>query len=146
MATITDALNSLLRGEISATETYNQALEKFSGKPEEEELRRMRDDHREAANALRVHVREHGGEPSTGSGWWGTWAKLVEGAAKLFGKTAALKALKEGEEHGIKEYQEALGDGSLAADCEGLIRSRLLPECQAHVQALDRLMGGQAAS
>jgi hypothetical protein len=146
VTTDTDALNSLLRGEISATETYNQALEKFSGQAEEAELRRMRDDHREAANALRVHVREHGGEPSTGSGWWGTWAKLVEGAAKLFGKAAALKALKEGEEHGVNEYEEALGGGGLAADCEGLIRSRLLPGCQSHIQALDRLMAAKGAS
>ena len=34
-ATNTDTLNSLLRGEISAAETYNQALEKFAGEPEE---------------------------------------------------------------------------------------------------------------
>src|SRR5262245_21413827 len=101
-ATQTDTLNSLLRGEISATETYNQALEKFAGRTEEAELRRMRDEHRTAANTLRKHVHEHAGGPSTGSGLWGAWAKMVEGAAKTFGHSAALKALKEGEEHGIK--------------------------------------------
>jgi len=110
MAT-TDTLNCLLRGEISATETYNQALEKFAGQPQEGELRGIRDEHRTAANTLRQHVHTHGGDPSTDSGWWGAWAKLVEGTAKAFGHTAALKALKEGEEHGLKEYREALIDG-----------------------------------
>jgi len=142
MTTTTDTgvLNSLLRGEISATETYNQALEKFAGRAEEAELRRMRDEHREAANAMRQHVRFHGEQPSTGSGWWGGWAKFVEGAAKIFGHTAAMKALKEGEEHGIKEYKQALDDKDVAADCKDLIRSQLMPQCQAHVQTLDRLM------
>src|SRR5947208_1983504 len=92
-----DSLNALLRGEIAATETYTQALEKFAGKPQEIEVRRLRDEHRTAANTLRKHVRSHSAEPSTDSGWWGTWAKLVEGTAKLIGESAALKALKEGE-------------------------------------------------
>jgi len=135
-----DTLGSLHRGEIAATETYNQALEKFAGQPEEAELRGIRDEHRETANTLRQHVRHHGGTPDTGSGWWGGWAKFVEGTAKVFGKSAALKALKEGEEHGIKEYQAALADKDMAADCQSLIRSQLLPRCQAHVQVLDRLM------
>ena len=141
--TDTGVLNSLLRGEISATETFNQALEKFASRPEEAEVRRMRDDHREAANALRKHVHLHGEQPSTGSGWWGSWAKFVEGAAKVFGHTAALKALEEGEEHGIKEYREALEGDEVVADCKTLIRSQFLPRCEAHVAELDRLMSAK---
>lgn len=144
--TNTDALNSLLRGEISATETYNQALEKFAGQPQEGELRGIRDEHRTAANTLRQHVHQHGGDPSTDSGWWGTWAKMVEGTAKVFGETAALKALKEGEEHGLKEYREALNDSGLAPDCHALIRTQLIPQCQAHITALDRLMSEPSRS
>jgi hypothetical protein len=144
-ATQIDTLNSLLRGEISATETYNQALEKFSGRPEEAELRGLRDEHRTAANTLRQHVHHHTGDPDTGSGLWGTWAKLVEGTAKLFGDAAALKALKEGEEHGINSYRSALDD-DLPADCKTLIRTQLLPQSQAHVAALDRLMSGRSGS
>jgi len=135
-----DTLNCLLRGEISATETYNQALEKFAGKPQEAELRRLRDEHRTTANALRQHVHGHGGEPDTDSGWWGTWAKMVEGTAKVFGETAALKALKEGEEHGVKQYKDALEDRDLSADCKTLIRAQFLPQTEAHVSSIDRLM------
>jgi uncharacterized protein (TIGR02284 family) len=144
-ATATDTINSLLRGEISAAETYNQALEKFAGQTEAPELKRLRDAHREAANTLRQHVHKHGDQPATSSGVWGAWAKCVEGTAKLFGKTAALKALKEGEEHGVNQYKGALDDKDLAADCKALIRTQLT-QAQGHIPALDRLMSAQSSS
>jgi hypothetical protein len=140
MTTNTDALNSMLRGEISATETYTQAMETFAGQASEAELRRIRDEHRESANALRKHVHSHGAQPDQGSGAWGAWAKVVEGTAKVFGAAAALKALKEGEEAGIGEYESAIKDKNLAPDCVTLVREKLLPECRARVQALNRLI------
>jgi uncharacterized protein (TIGR02284 family) len=145
MATAThiDTLNSLLRGELSATETYQQALAKVGDDPGAAEIRRIHAEHREAANTLRQHVHRHGGQPSTSSGAWGTFAKAVEGVAKLFGNKAALKALKEGEEHGVKEYQEALDAGGLPAECATLIRNQLLPQTRAHIATLDRVMSMQ---
>jgi uncharacterized protein (TIGR02284 family) len=140
-----DSLSALQRGEISATETYTQAMEKFAGQPEEAELRRLRDEHREIANTLREHVREIGGDPVRDSGWWGSWAKFVEGAAKVFGKTAALKALKEGEEHGIKNYEKVL-KADVPEECKTMIRKQTLPRCQSHIHALDRLMSTKSAS
>src|SRR5262245_53559837 len=92
-----ECLNSLLRGELSATETYQQALAKVGNDPKAAELRRIHEEHRDAANTLRQHIHAHGGKPDQGSGTWGKFAKAVEGTAKLFGQTAALKALKEGE-------------------------------------------------
>ena len=47
---------------------------------------------------------------------------------------------KEGEEHGMKSYQDALQDANLSEDCKSLIRTRLLPQTQAHIPELDRLM------
>src|SRR5581483_5400935 len=138
----TEALHSLHRGEISAAETYIQALEKFAGQPEEVDLLRLRDDHRATANMLRQHIRELHEKPSGGSGWWGAWAKFVEGTAKVFGKTAALKALKEGEEHGIKEYEKAL-QSDAPEICKTMIRDQLLPRCREHVRTLDSLMTKQ---
>jgi uncharacterized protein (TIGR02284 family) len=140
--TNTDTLNSLLRGELSAVETYQQALDKLDDTKGSAELQRIHDDHRRAANTLRQHVHEHGGQPHQGSGAWGAFAKTVEGTAKLLGADAALKALKEGEEHGIKEYEDALEDQSLAGDCKTLIASTLLPQTRAHIPVLDGLMYG----
>src|SRR5687768_8280690 len=89
-----DALDSLLRGEISAAETYGQAISKVEGRPEADTLRSIRDDHVAAANALRRHVVARGEEASTSSGAWGSFAKAVEGTAKLFGNASAFKALR----------------------------------------------------
>ncbi len=135
------ALNSLLRGEMSAIETYRQALEKLadSDEPGVADLLALQRDHRDAADALWHHIEQHGGRPSEGSGPWGTFAKAVEGTAKLFGNKAALKALKEGEEHGLKDYQDALEDKNLPADCQAMLRG-LLEKQRGHIPTLDRLM------
>lgn len=133
-------LNSLLRGEMSAIETYRQAREKVGETGfGSEEMRQLQLDHRDAADALWHHIEQHGGSPSEGSGAWGAFAKAVEGVAKIFGDTAALKALKEGEEHGLKDYQDALNDKNLPADCQALIRG-LMEKQRGHIAVLDRLM------
>jgi uncharacterized protein (TIGR02284 family) len=137
-----DTLNSLLRGELAATETYQQALAKVGTEAGVEQLRQIHVEHREAANTLRQHVHHHGGKPDQDSGAWGVWAKTVAGAAKLFGDTTALKALKEGEEHGVKSYEEALVDESVPEDVKTTIRTSLLPQTRAHLETLDRLMAG----
>jgi uncharacterized protein (TIGR02284 family) len=138
-----DTLNSLLRGEIAATETYQQALAKVGDGTGAAELRRIHEEHRDAANTLRQHVHQHGGKPDQGSGAWGKFAKAIEGAAKLFGNTAALKALKEGEEKGASDYEAALKDEELSMDCKSLITTKLLPQTRSHIPVLDRLMEAQ---
>lgn len=140
VTTDTNTLNSLLRGEMSAIETYRQAIEKLGDvhDPLVEELRAMQRDHRDAADALWHHVEQHGGTPSKDSGPWGAFAKAIEGTAKLLGNTSALKALKEGEEHGLKDYEDALNH-DLPADCQALIRG-LIPRQRAHISTIDSLM------
>ena len=139
--TLTDVsnLNSLLRGEMSAIETYQQAMDKFDGEPEVEPLRALLREHRDAAAALWKHIESHGGKPSEGSGPWGAFAQAIEGSAKLFGNTAALKAMKEGEEHGLKDYQDALESGDLAPDCVDLVRGLVTKQRQ-HIGVIDRWM------
>src|SRR3954453_14915941 len=135
-----ETLNSLLRGELAATETYQQALAKVGDEPGTSDLRRIHHEHRSAANTLRQHVHQHGGQPDQDSGAWGAFAKAVEGTAKLFGNAAALKALKEGEEKGLSDYESALKDPDLHPDCRDLIQNTLLPQTRAHIPVLDRLM------
>jgi len=106
----TDTLNGLLRGELAATETYQQAIAKVTKGPGATELRQIHVEHREAANTLRQHIRHLGDKPDQGSGPWGAFAKAVESTAKIFGNAAAIKALKEGEETGVKDYEDALQD------------------------------------
>ena len=67
------------------------------------------------------------------------WSKIVMGTTKLMGDKAALKALKEGEERGFKEYQEALHDTTTPSEVKTMLNS-LLAKQQAHIRTLDGLM------
>lgn len=140
----TTLLNSLLRGEMSAIETYRMALDKLKGDTSSgvTELQTMQRDHRDAADALWHHMERKGKQPSEGSGAWGAFAKAVEGTAKLFGNAAALKALKEGEEHGLKEYRAAIDDDSCTPELETLLRG-FASRQQAHIQTLDRMIAAK---
>jgi uncharacterized protein (TIGR02284 family) len=135
-----DQLNSLLRGEISAVETYKQAIEKVDDEHASDAaaLRAIAQEHGEHAQALRDEVRRLGGEPDDSSGAWGAWAKTIEGTAKIFGDTSALKALKEGEEHGLKDYEEALDD--VDESTRALIMTRLLLDQQRNIGTLDGMI------
>ena len=139
----TAGLNRLIRGELSALETYRQALDKMRDAPEATELHSIMVEHRTAVQFLREHVQQRGGNPADSSGPWGAWAKLVEGAAQLFGNAAALKALKEGEEHGIKEYERFLEDENADQECKTLVQTQLLPQARSHIPVLDRLIDAQ---
>jgi demethoxyubiquinone hydroxylase (CLK1/Coq7/Cat5 family) len=146
MATVderTEPLNSLLRGELAAVETYQQALTRVSTEPGAFELRHLETEHREAADLLRQHIVQRGGKPAEDSGVWGAWARAVEGTAKLFGNAAALRALKEGEEHGVSTYESALQNQNLDADSKELIRATLLPRTRAHIPTLARFLNGE---
>jgi len=136
-------LNKCLRGELSAIETYTQALEKArrqQGRDAEfQQLSRILDDHQRAASQVRTLVQQIGGAPSQDSGAWGTWSKAVMGTAKLFGDKAALKALKEGEESGVKDYQSVVQDPSTPANVKSEIAS-ILTKDQEHIRTLDQLM------
>src|SRR5262249_44074627 len=119
------------------------ALEKIHDAPEATELQAIEADHRGAVRALKDQVLQHGGTPDDHSGAWGTWAKFVEGAARIFGNTAALEGLRQGEQHGIKEYERAMETDQLDPDTCKLIRSKLLPQAQSHISVLDRLIDFQ---
>ena len=135
-----EQLNSLLRGEISAVETYRQAIEKIEDEHTSDALalRAIAQEHGESAQALREEVLRLGGEANDSSGPWGAWAKVVQSTAKLFGDASALKSLKEGEEHGLKDYREALDDVDTAS--RELITDRLMPAQERHIQTLDGMI------
>ncbi len=135
-----DQLNSLLRGEISAIETYKQAIEKVGDEHASDAtaLRAIAQEHGEDAQELRKSIEKLGGEAADSSGPWGTWAKTVQGVAKLFGDASALKALKEGEEHGLKDYEEAVDDVDEAS--RTIIVARFIPNQKRHIATLDGMI------
>jgi len=135
-----DQLNSLLRGEISAAETYRMAIDKVADDSAANAglLREIQEEHGRAAQGIRSRIREIGGEASDSSGAWGAWAKTVQATMNLFGDASSLKALKEGEEHGLKDFQEALP--SVDASSAQLIANQLIPAQRRHIDLLDQLI------
>jgi len=121
-------LNSFLRGELSAVETYEQALEKVDSPSARSILERNHGSHAQRARTLREEIRKAGGEPADSSGIWGTFAKAIEGGAKLFGSSAAVAALEEGEDHGLADYRRDLSE--LSPEHRAFVSRQLLPEQQ----------------
>lgn len=130
-------LNSFLRGELSAVETYRMALEKLdANSPVRLEVEAVMQDHQQRVHALREAIITAGGEPTETSGPWGLWAKIVEGGARVFGDKAAIAALEEGEDHGLEDYRDGIDDQDLDVQARALVVSQLLPAQQ---QTHDRM-------
>jgi uncharacterized protein (TIGR02284 family) len=134
-----DKVMSLHRGELSAVATYDQAIAKVDKEMLKPELTRVRDEHTDAANQLAARVRALGGTPDASSGPWGDWAKLVTGTAAVISSDATLQALKAGENHGIREYEEALKNPNVDDTTKALIRERLQERQKGHVTTLESL-------
>lgn len=143
-----ETLNKFLKDELSATESYQQALDKLRdavGLGESKDLMPINEAHQKAVSSLQALIHRLGGTPCENSGAWGTWAKIIQGGANLLGKGAALRVLQEGEKNGAESYTKALDDTELPSDIRALIETELLPAQQAHIRTLDRLLETAAA-
>jgi uncharacterized protein (TIGR02284 family) len=107
-----DKLNSLLQGELSAVETYRQALEKTQDARVKEELKACHSCHAGRVDTLVQKVKEMGGKVPENSGVWGAFAKMMEGGATIFGDKASIAVLEEGEDKGLDDYNKMLQDSS----------------------------------
>lgn len=122
-----DQLNSFLRGEMSAVETYRIALDKLEvDSPSRSRLDACRQSHAERVASLRAKILALGGKPADGSGPWGAMTKAIESTANVFGEKAAIAALEEGEDHGLRDYQEDLA--KLGSDAREIVTAQLLPQ------------------
>ena len=117
-------LNRLLRGELSAVETYNQAIKQLAQEPIRD-LVENRDDHARRVGVLTRHVSELGGKPESTSGVWGSFAKLVEKGASLAGRKAIIATLEEGEDRGLADYRKATDD--LDSALRNVVDTELMP-------------------
>jgi uncharacterized protein (TIGR02284 family) len=135
-----EQLNSLLRGEISAAETYRMAIDKVAQDATQNAglLREIQEEHGRAAQGLRDCIREVGGEATDSSGAWGAWAKTVQGTMNFFGDASNLKALKMAEEHGLHDYERAIKN--VDATSAQLLQNQLIPAQRRHIDLLDQLI------
>ncbi len=80
-------LNSILRGEIAAAETYAMAIEKMIEEGREPGhvalFCALRQEHLHAAQSIRGRIAAMGGMAEANSGAWGAWAKFAIGTARF---------------------------------------------------------------
>lgn len=133
--TTMDALVAQYRGEVSAVEAYDRALEKFAGQPEELTLLRMQAEHRNAVRQLNDLIRRYEGIPPESSGAWGAFATAIEKLASLINDEVPLQVLHRGEVVGCEGYSKLLGDRSLPDEAKTYV-SELLNRCRTHQERL----------
>jgi uncharacterized protein (TIGR02284 family) len=118
-----ETLNSLLRGERSALETYEGVIKNQDEGAPRVQLEQICSDHRDRVAELERHVISLGGKPGTSSGTWGVVASVVQTVANVIGDKTAVYSLKEGEELGLRSYESSLEDVSDEPECIHLINS-----------------------
>jgi rubrerythrin len=140
---VTGILNKFLRGELSAVETYRQAIERLAASPFAADLIENKRSHEQRVEMLRTQVVRLGGQCSEDSGAWGSFAKLVEGGAKVFGEKAAIAALEEGEDHGLKLYRSNSDIAKLDLATRDFVERSLLPEQERTHRTTSRIKHSQ---
>lgn len=133
-----DTCNALLHDEITAIETYTQAIEKFDSDATDAVLESIRTDHRVNAFELHKLVSDSGAEPSDSSGAWSGFAQALENADTLFGESPALKIMQSGEANSISQYENALASADVSEAAKMLIKRVLLPSLSGHLIELQQ--------
>lgn len=120
-----EQLNSFLRGEISAVETYRQALGALKSSAHTTKLSECMQSHEQRVAILTEQIRKLGGVPAQSSGPWGAFAKIVEGGAAALGEKTAIAALEEGEDHGNRDYKTDIQ--KLDGEARSIVEQQVLP-------------------
>lgn len=127
-------LDDLVRGELAALKAYDAAMKDLKDENQKAKLEKIRNDHEKAVSMLSKYV---AGKPelledTKDSGAWGTFAKN-------WAKVRGVDGLRQGEQHGIDEYEEALEDENLPKNLKAQIKNELLPNQKKHIETLKTL-------
>lgn len=130
----------LVDDELAAIETYKQVLQTVTSGKAGDTLRRIENEHEEAARLLQDGLRRIGVDGPRRAGKAAAWASPRRKAGELPDDKSSIALLKEGESREIEDYENALRDDSLDRSLKTLIESSLLPKTRAHVPALERFL------
>lgn len=118
-------LESFCRGEMSAVETYQTAIQHETLKPFVAALEKCRDSHQARVQVLSAQIARISGNVPSSSGVWGTLVNALEEGAVSLGSKTAIAVLEQGEDHGLADYRsdiDKLDPASLA-----VVRDQVLP-------------------
>jgi hypothetical protein len=134
-------INEILRGEISATEAYDQVYENFQNSDNAHKLVAMKTEHDKAIQYWTTEAIDEGKIPELESSIWGAMVEVFVGASKIIGDNTALAALKRGEEHGLENYKKMLSFSSLSDLQKRKIKNIFIPRQKKHIDLLDSMIG-----
>ena len=121
-------LNLLLRAELAAVESYRQALEQLDSTLYYSTLLQCRRSHEERAERLRQEITARGGKPVLEANVWRTLSRFSEFRTVVFGDSATISALLDGEAEGNNDYRLALAE--LDPHAREVIESAIIPDQQ----------------
>jgi len=134
-----ETVQCMVDAELGAAEACAVALHRFEGKPEAKELRRIQQEHREAANELRLY--NHEASSDRGGKTWRKLARTIFAVAQRLSTSAAIRSLYKAEDACFRLYKDAVFEKDVPVECQALIWSTLLPRLEAHRSSLNRLQG-----
>lgn len=121
-----EKLNEFLSAELSAVQTYREAIDRVRDDIVKEQLEELELSHRHRVQALQSRLTELGADASPEDLPWGMWSDfsaLLDAGPPA--DRAAVAALEEGEDRGLREYRNALD--CLDSDLKNLVEQSLLP-------------------
>lgn len=133
-------MDDLIRGEMAAVKSYTTVLGDMKAGPQKTKLEKIRANHENAVSKLKGFATAEVKDDTTSSGAWGAFASAWTKGGQLIGNETALKALSQGEEHGIDEYKEALEDKNIQPELKQMIRTQFIPTQQEHLKTIKSLM------
>lgn len=134
-----EALNRILRGEISAVEAYQQILEKIEDDPDKTKIQMFLDFHEDLVKLWTSKVEEKGIKPDSSSGMWGAVVEAFVGTAKLFGDNRTIDAIIQGEEHGLSEYKNLVKNKHVSEDIKLHVKKTVIPSLELHINTFKAL-------
>jgi Domain of unknown function (DUF2383) len=128
-----EMLNSFLRQEVSAVESYRRALETIRDDLARRTLEDCQHDHEARIESLRHRIEKLGGKPADVSR--GPW----DGVSPAEGdERTAIQALEAGEAHELEDYERDVGQTH--GEARRFVRMELLPRQKRTHDRLGKLM------
>lgn len=140
LAITSERLGEIIRGERSAVETYRQVSEMLGRDQRFDALMHYAANHRQAVQHFVELARSRNIHVPRESGFWGAFAKFSTSIAKAVGEKAALRILKEGEEHGLKLYLGMAHDELLDPNIASQLKEYFIPQQKRHIDGLEKLI------
>jgi len=134
-------LNTLLKGEYMAIESYERFIQNAEDEKAKAELQKIQKDHKQHAILIAERIQNLGGRPVDGVGMMGEMAQMFDTIKNLHNQKDTrfiLHDAYEGEQKGIQMAEE-IAKGDLDKESENLIK-KILKEDRKHVKSLEKLL------